>query len=232
MQHLHQHFGGVDWATVTPADLTATGVTNLSPESRAGLVLAGLSWLAKQQAETSEVTPGLVVNAATLTQVLAQDAADGTFDGMAATTPLKSSKVELTKLTLRSELVQAMSGFINSSRNASALRLQDITALLATIGTNNDPYLFCPGQMAAASCGSGPVDTEPPVLAFIRPSNNAGVAGSTQVEVHASDNVKLKTFKFTAPESLTTDAALVHQREPRGRAHRNARCLRVGRRAA
>src|SRR3990167_6688107 len=58
--------------------------------------------------------------------------------------------------------------------------------------------------MAAATCGTGPVDTEPPVLAFVRPTAGAGVAGSTQVEVHASDNVKVKTLKFTSPPSLLT----------------------------
>ena len=119
LQHLHKHFGDVDWATVTPVDLSAPGVTNLSPEARAGLILSGLSWLAKQQAEASDLTPGLTVNAATLTSVLALDAADGTFDGRAGSEQLKQAKVPLTALTLRAELVQAMSGFINSPRNAS-----------------------------------------------------------------------------------------------------------------
>ncbi|MDP1918909.1 MAG: hypothetical protein Q8L14_21850 [Myxococcales bacterium] len=204
LMHLHQHFGGVDWSTVTPADLSVAGVTNLAPESRAGLVLAGLSWLAKQQAEASDVTPGLVVNAATLTTALARDAADGTFDGRAGTEQLKQAKVSLSGVTLRADLVQAMTGFINSPRNASALRLQDITTFLAVIGTDNDPYLFCPGQVAAASCGTGPIDTEPPTLAFIKPNAGAGVAGSTEVEVHASDNVAIASLKFTSPASLAT----------------------------
>ncbi len=204
LMHLHQHFGGVDWSTVTPADLSVAGVTNLAPESRAGLVLAGLSWLSKQQAEASDVTPGLVVNAATLTAALARDAADGTLDGRAGTEQLKQAKVSLSGLTLRSDLVQAMTGFINSPRNASALRLQDITTFLAVIGTDNDPYLFCPGQVAAASCGTGPIDTEPPTLAFIKPNAGAGVAGSTEVEVHASDNVAIASLKFTSPASLAT----------------------------
>lgn len=202
--HLHQHFGGVDWSTVTPADLTVPGVTNLAPESRAGLVLAGLSWLAKQQAEASDVTPGLVVNAATLTSALARDAADGTLDGRAGSEQLKQAKVSLSGLTLRSELVQAMTGFINSPRNVSSLKLQDITTFLAVIGTNNNPYLFCPGQVAAASCGTGPIDTEPPVIAFIKPNAGAGVAGSTEVEVHASDNIAIASLKFTAPPSLAS----------------------------
>lgn len=204
LMHLHQHFGGVDWSTVTPADLSVAGVTNLAPESRAGLVLAGLSWLAKQQAEASDVTPGLVVNAATLTSALGRDAADGTFDGRAGTEPLKQAKALLSGLTLRAELVQAMTGFINSPRNVSSLKLQDVTTFLAVIGTNNDPYLFCPGQVAAASCGTGPIDTEPPVLAFIKPNAGAGVAGSAEVEVHASDNMAIASLKFTSPASLVT----------------------------
>lgn len=200
--HLHKHFGDLDWGTVSPADLSVAGVTNLSPEARAGLILSGLSWLAKQQAEASDLTPGLTVNAATLTSALARDASDGTLDGRAAGEQLKQAKVALSGLTLRADLVQAMSGFINSPRNASALRLQDITTFLAGVGTNSDPYLFCPGQMPAATCGSGPVDTEPPVLTFIKPNSGAGVAGTAQVEVRASDNTKLKTLKFTAPASL------------------------------
>lgn len=206
LMHLHQHFGGVDWSTVTPADLSVAGVTNLAPESRAGLVLAGLSWLAKQQAEASDVTPGLVVNAATLTSALSRDAADGTFDGRAGAEQLKQAKASLSGLTLRSELVQAMTGFINSPRNASALKLQDITTFLAVIGTDNDPYLFCPAQVAAASCGTGPIDTEPPTLTFTKPNAGAGVAGSTEVEVHASDNVAIASLKFTSPASLVAAA--------------------------
>lgn len=200
--HLHQHFGALDWGAVSPADLSSPGVTNLSPEARAGLLISGLSWLAKQQAEASDVTPGLVINAATLTTLLVRDASDGTLDGKAGADVLKSAKVELTGLTLRSELVQGMTGFINGSRNASQLRLQDVTAFLAIVGTNNDPYLFCPGGVAAPTCGSGPIDTEPPVIAFVRPMPGAGVAGSTTVEVRASDNTKIRSLRFTAPQSL------------------------------
>lgn len=202
--HLNAHFGAIDWSAVSPADLTVAGVTNLSPEARAGLLISGLSWLAKQEAEASDLTPGLTVNGATLTAALVRDASDGTLDGRVGGELLKQGKVSLSGVTLRADLVQAMTAFVNSNRNASALRLQDVTALLAAVGTNNDPYLFCPGQMAAATCGTGPVDTEPPVLAFVRPTAGAGVAGSTQVEVHASDNVKLKTLKFTSPPSLLT----------------------------
>lgn len=208
LKHLHAHFGGVDWSTITPADLTVEGVTNLSPEARAGLLLAGLSWMSKGHAETSDVAPGLVVNAATLTAALARDAADGTFDGAAGTEAVKQAKVQLTGATLRAELVSGMSGFINSPRNASALRLQDVSAFLAEVGTNSDAYLFCPGQMPVSSCGSGPVDTEPPVVAFTSPSEGAGVAGSAVVEVRASDNAKLATLRFTAPLQLTGTTAL------------------------
>lgn len=202
LEHLHQHFGGVDWSAVVPADLSVPGVTNLAPESRAGLVLAGLSWLAKQQAEASDVSAGLVVNAATLTSALARDGADGTFDGRAGAEALKQAKAPLSSLTMRSELVQGITGYINSSRNASALKLQDVTAFLASIGTNNDPYLFCPGQVASPSCGTGAIDTEPPVLEFIKPRSGAGVSGSVEVEVRASDNVALKVLRFSSPPSL------------------------------
>lgn len=201
---LHRHFGDVDWSTVTPADLTVAGTTNLSPESRAGLVLAGLSWLAKQHAEASELQPGLVVNAATLTSAGARDAEDGTLEGLAGAAALKQGKVELDGLTFRTGLVQAITGFINSTRNASALRLLDVTAFLAAIGTNSDPYLFCPGQVATAACGGGPVDVEPPALAFVRPMAGAGVAGSTTVEVRATDNVGIAQLRFTAPASLAS----------------------------
>lgn len=202
MVHLNKHFGDIDWTQVTPADLTVAGVTNLSPEARAGLLLSGLSWQSKLQAESSSVTPGLVVNAATLMGALVRDASDGTFDGHAATEVLKQARAVLTGGTLRADLVAAMSGFIGSPRNASALKLQDVTSLLAAVGTNADPYLFCPAQVASAGCGSGPVDTEPPVITWVRPADGAGVAGSAQVEVQATDDVKLATLHFTAPSSL------------------------------
>lgn len=216
LQHLRQHFGGVDWMAVLPADLTDAGVTVLSLETKAGLVLSGLSWLAKQQSEASDVTPGLVINAATLTTALVKDAADGTLDGRAGADAIRLGKVTLTGAALRSDLVQGITGFVNSRRNASALKLQDITAFLALVGTDSDPYLFCPGQMAGPSCASGPVDTEPPVIAFTKPSNGAGVAGSVAVEVKASDNTKLKTLHFTAPASLVAVAPVFANQDREG----------------
>lgn len=209
VSHLNAHFGGVDWTAVTPADFSVPGVTNLSPEAKAGLVLGGLSWVSKLHAETAQLQPGLVLNAATLTAALAQDAADGTFDGVAGAAQLKQATSSLSGLTLRSELVRGITGFANSPRNASSLQMSDITAFLAAIGTDADPYLFCLGQQASSSCGSGPVDTEPPTVTFLKPHDGAGVAGSVNVEVRGADNVKLASLHFSAPPSLVEVAPLV-----------------------
>ncbi len=200
---LNKHFGGVDWAVVSPADLSVAGVTNLSAEAKAGLVLSGLSWLSKQQAESSGVSPGLSLNAATLMAALVEDATDGTFDGKKAGAPVLQAKSALTPLSVRGELVQAITGFANSTRNVSELRLSDIAAFVAPMASSNDAYLFCPGQQMSATCGGGSVDTEPPVVVWVTPTkNNTGVAGSVKLEVKANDETSLSKFRFTAPESL------------------------------
>lgn len=65
--NLHSHFGTVDWSSVAPADVTKS--TSLSQEGRAGMLLAALSSQARLLATQSGVSPGLSINAATLTEI-------------------------------------------------------------------------------------------------------------------------------------------------------------------
>ena len=201
--HLHKQFGDIDWAAVSPADISVAGVTNLSPEAKAGLVLSGLSWESKVHAETSGVTAGLSLNAATLMSALVRDANDGTLDGKAGADSLKQGTVSLTGAATRVDLVQGITGFVNSSRNASSLTLADIAGFVAGIGGSNDAYLFCPGQLPSAECGSGPVDAVAPLVTWHQPTRDGvGIAGSVKLRVSAEDETKLKSLKFTSPESL------------------------------
>lgn len=200
--HLNSHFGDVDWRVVTPADLTVPGVSNLSPEAKAGLVLSALSFQARTISTDNGVTPGLTVNAATLTAALASDLGDGTFDGIGPAGTLTQSKTALDGNTARRGLSQAVSAFIQSDRNASALTLVDVKTFLTAIASNSDPYLFCPNQQAGAGCAGTGVDVEPPVVTFVKPTNGAGVNGQVAVQVRAEDASKVTQFKFTEPAQL------------------------------
>ncbi len=208
--HLHKQFGDIDWTAVSPADMSVAGVTNLSPEAKAGLVLSGLSWESKVQAETSGVTAGLSLNAATLMSALIKDARDGTLDGKAGTDFIKQGSVTLTGSATRVDLVQGITGFVNSPRNASSLTLADIAGFVAGIGGSNDAYLYCPNQTPTAECGSGVVDTTTPVVTWQLPlHDNSGVAGSVTLRVVAEDETGLKRFQFTTPASLKDIVATI-----------------------
>ncbi len=198
--HLNAHFGNVDWAQVVPADLSVPGVSNLSPEPKAGLILSALSYQAKMMAEESGVTPGLVVNGATLTEAFALDlAADGTFDGIGPAGTLMQSKVALDGFSPRKALAQALAAFISSDRNASSLELADVKALIDALATNSDPYLFCPNQMPGANCGSAGIDVDAPIITFLKPVDGAGVNGQVQIQVKAEDETEMESLAFIEP---------------------------------
>jgi hypothetical protein len=200
--HLHAHLGELDWRSVTPADLTTAQTVSLSPEARAGLVLAALSFRARLTAEGEGATPGVSVNAATLTTALLRDAADGTFDGVGQGGPLVQLNTRLSGETLRQGLAQAMAAFIASDRNGSSLKLADIQPFAQSLATARDPWLFCPGQQAG--CAKGSTDVEPPVVTFLKPVDGSGVNGTVSLQVRAEDGSKLKGFAFTAPAQLLT----------------------------
>lgn len=194
--HLNAHFGDVDWRTVTPADLTVPGATTLTPEVRAGLVLAALSQQAATIAQESGVSAALV-NGATLTSALAADAADGRFDGRGPGGQLRQASYALDGLTARSGLAAAVGVFVSGPRNASTLRLGDVRTLINTTAASVEEYLFAGGPAAE-------VDVDAPEVTWLKPAPAAGVSGSAPVEVRAVDASGIKSLRFTAPPGLVS----------------------------
>jgi hypothetical protein len=191
---INAHFGDVDWRTVTPVDLTVPGATTLTPEVRAGLVLAALSQQAATLAQAGGVSAALV-NGATLTSTLAADGADGRLDGVGPGGQLRQASYALDGLTCRSGLAGALGVFITSPRNASALRLADVRGLINGMAGSMDEYLF-------GGTPAGEVDVDAPEVTWLKPADNAGVSGSSPVEVRAVDASGMKALRFTAPAQL------------------------------
>lgn len=212
-QHLNSHFGGLDWRSATPTDVTAATGATLDEPARQGLLLAALSMEARLMAETAGLTPGGRVNPLALTAALFDDlTADGFLDGVGHSGQLVlpsggqvadagPSATQLDGQTARTALAQAIAKFLASDRNVTKISLADAQQLITAIATNADSRLFR-GSAAAA-------DVAPPVVAWVTPAtDNAGVHGMVTLEVRASDNVGLKTFVFTAPAALVGTVAV------------------------
>jgi hypothetical protein len=78
-QHLHGHFGDLDWDRTVPADLRQAAVSP-TDEVRAAFILGGLAVLADDARIASESTPQ-VVNLRTLIAAAVEDASDKYLDG-------------------------------------------------------------------------------------------------------------------------------------------------------
>jgi hypothetical protein len=198
-RHIEDHFGGVDWSTVVPTNLTTSTGAQLDQTGKAGLILAGLSMTARTMAERAGLTPGAAVNAGSLVAGLNDDlAADGFFDGVGTKGPiLLQANVPATAVdgqTARTQLAQAISRFLDSDRNHSAVKAADAYALSKAIASADDPYLF---RTAATA------DLEGPVIEWLQPAADSGVHGSARVYVTAHDPSKVTTFSFIEPASLS-----------------------------
>lgn len=205
--HVNAHFGGVNWKTVQPASLTSTGVTNLSPEAIAGLFLAGLSHQAMLLAEDGGVTPGTSTTGATLSSAAAADAAyEGTLNGSGAQGTLTQAGITLDSQTFRRGLGQALLLFVQSTKNKSALQLNDVKPLAVAVAGSSDPYLFCPNQTAADTCAGGTIDIDPPQVAFVSPTPGSGVRGTVSLTVTATDASRVLKLQFTSPAGVVPAA--------------------------
>ena len=205
-QHLNLHFGGLDWRTTTPADLTASPGAALDEAGKAGLVLAALSMQARSVSENAGLTPGGRVNGLTLTEALYADLSfDGFFDGVgpqgavvlpsggtvSATAP---TAYRLNGQTARVALGQAIARFLQSDRNGSAVKTSDAQQLIKQVSTNSDARIFRDAGRLA--------DNDPPVITFLGPIDGSGANGQVPVQVKAQDTSKVKSFNFTAPAQL------------------------------
>lgn len=151
--HVNSHFGAIDWRAVVPTNLTPTNTVNvtMSDATKAGLVLASLSQQARAISANSGLSAGTSVTASTLGGVAGDDAEDGTLDGLASGAAVIQGTLSSTGQTFRGELAEAVLAFVTSPSNKTNLRGTDIWALATAMATNDDPYLFCPGQTACTT---------------------------------------------------------------------------------
>lgn len=155
--HLNNHFAGVDWRSVVPADLTIERSVQLDDGAKAGLILAALSMQARLISESANVTPGSAVTTITVVDSLAADLSfDGYFDGVSgqgqivlprgvAVAPTPPTGTRLDDFTARTELSRALSLFLESDRNNSGIKAGDVLPLRDAISTDANPRLFRTG---------------------------------------------------------------------------------------
>jgi len=172
--HVNAHFGALTWQTIVPTNITPSSpiIVTLSDQTKAGLILAGFSRLARTLAEASSLTPGTVVTASTLSGAAASDATDGKLDGAASSTTLAQGTQTLTGQTFRNGLARAIVGFVNTPYNKTQLTGDDVFTMANTISANSDSYLF-------SSTGT-PLTFEAPAITFITPPT---FVGSTTVSL-------------------------------------------------
>src|SRR5438132_10816820 len=148
---LNSHFGGVDWQALgTVPDLTdpKVGVVQINNETKAAIILAGLSMEARNLSAARGLTPGGGLNSFTLVTALADDLAyDGFFDGVAGqgklTIPSGSANAYmLDGQTVRGALAGAIRDFLASARNASQVSGADAEPTAFAIATDANLQIF------------------------------------------------------------------------------------------
>lgn len=168
--HLNNHFAGIDWRTVAPADLTIARSVQLDDSAKAGLIVAALSMQARLISDSAKVTPGSAVTTVTMVDSLAADLAfDGYFDGVSgqgqivlprgvavAATPPTGTRFD--DFTARTELSRALSLFLESDQNQSGIKAGDVLPLRDAISTDANPRLF--------RTGGAKDDDQPPAVTF------------------------------------------------------------------
>src|SRR4051812_20661508 len=148
---LNSHFGGIDWQALGPIpDATSeeAGVVQLNNETKAALILAGLSMEARNLSLARGLTAGGALNSFTLLTALADDlAADGFFDGVGTEGKLAlpagaANAYGLDGQTVRGTLANAIRDFLSSNRNASRVTSADADPGVLAIATDGNPQLF------------------------------------------------------------------------------------------
>jgi hypothetical protein len=207
-EHLNRHFGNVDWTRQKLGSLDVVATSPTEP-IRAALVQAALSELAHDIAMAAGASPQ-DVSVMRLTQQLAADLEEGTFDGndhnnpsdftqglqvgvcgpvASCTIPASGCTVgacrplcDLYAGTPRALLAGAMTEVIGSSINQTRLSTLDILAVARAMSNNIDDTLFdaCIEEL----------DRLPPKLAWIDPTPKpmTYVRGVVSVKVQAVDD--------------------------------------------
>lgn len=217
--YLNSHFGGLDWRTVTPADLTATTSLQLDDSTKAGLVLAGLSQEALTLSKQTGLTPGGSLNALTLTSALYEDlVADGYFDGKGQGGQrllLPAAGVltphQLDSQAVRFNLAAAIRAFLANERNTFRVSPADVQPLLTSLSRSSSSRLFREAGVE--------FDAQPPAVTVqvaYRDSSGAVVPatsserpfvrGVVHLTVHAQDEAGVAALKVTQLGAALTPA--------------------------
>src|SRR5216683_742857 len=199
---LNAHFAGVDWQSLGAIpDLTngKIGVVQINNETKAALVLAGLSMEARNLSAARGLTPGGALNSFTLVTALADDLGyDGFFDGVAAQGKLavpngSGNAYTLDGQTVRGALGGAIRDFLASARNASQVTGADAEATALAIATDANLQIF-------RDTGVGPILTN--TLSFV------GADGNTHSPVSFSGQQLVSgTLNFTVTASSPAGVA-------------------------
>src|SRR3954469_24171478 len=148
---LNSHFGGIDWQALgSIPDLTngKAGIVQLNNETKAAIILVGLSMEARNLSVPRGLTAGGALNSFTLLTALANDlAADGFFDGVGGGGKLAlpagaANAYALDGQTVRGTLASAIRDFLSSNRNASQVTSADADPGVLAIATDGNPRLF------------------------------------------------------------------------------------------
>jgi len=202
---LNSHFGGVDWQSLGAIpDLTnpKVGVVQINNETKAAIILAGLSMEARDLSAARGLTPGGALNSFTLVAALADDLGyDGFFDGVAGqgklTVPSRSGNAyTLDGQTVRGTLAGAIRNFLASARNASQVTSADAEATALAIATDANLQIF-------RDTGVGPTLTN--ALSFVAAdgSSHSPVTFSGQQLVSGALNFTVTANSPAGVASLT-----------------------------
>ncbi|KAB2911440.1 MAG: hypothetical protein F9K40_00780 [Kofleriaceae bacterium] len=207
VERLTNHFG-FDPLT-TPVASPAAPASSPTAEVKYGLVLAGLSQLARSVAEQQGATTQSI-NTVVWTRTLGRDAgsAEALFDGVGAAPlfvgascpPPPGCSVEgpgcyadcrAQSNTLKARIGAQILSFLRTSQNGTTLTRNDVEAWLEEVRTRVDGDLF----------GSDPAeewDQVGPAITWVTPVADATVAGSIAVEVTATDPLGIASLTVTA----------------------------------
>jgi hypothetical protein len=197
---LEDHFDDgarIDLRTVPPADPTrAEEMSTLNAQARYGLLIAGLSELARFHADETKAKPG-VMNTLTLADLLAKDLSGDVDDAGGAARPLWNGfqlrqklahgDIPATSYWTRDELAHGIADWIEKNPNdKSSFSLLDIEHLVDKVSLDADQRLY------PLTDEPKPFDRQDPTLEWVSaPQDNAIVRGSITLRVSARDNRKL-----------------------------------------
>jgi len=182
---------GISLNTV-PLNCREQVATGFDDRARAGLLLAGLSWLGSQYYGNFNAAELLV-------KVFEDFLSDGLLDGKGfGGLQLSLGQYGLDANVLRATLCRGVISFMDSPYNATGLVSSnpDILAWLDEIAASIDP-IFDPNQAPM------PIDLSAPVIECTSHSEGQPVRGAFQVVVTSTDNDVVSSFEITQPAGLT-----------------------------